>query len=190
MGSIRASQEGCETLPDLTEKVCDQSHPRRNHFPNSLLVAVMRPMVGFAAQYSSSFFKLSPNIASRNLDRGGDNRSIRARRRATWARRMLTAINATPTANAAAKPRKATSQTFQSPIESVVGALAQSSPGGALRNGLPGQREPRPRRHANTWPGLPRRHRGVMPVPCKQRETRRRRSEPDRFTRGKSGCVN
>ena len=65
--------------------------------------------------------------ASRNLGRVGDNRSIRARRRAALARMTLTAINATPTASAAAKPRKA-SQTFQSPIESVIGAPAQSPP--------------------------------------------------------------
>jgi hypothetical protein len=36
--------------------------PRRNHFPNSLSVAVMRPMVGFTAQYSFSLFKLSINV--------------------------------------------------------------------------------------------------------------------------------
>ena len=95
-------------------------------------------------------------IASRNLGRDGDNRSIRARRRAAWARKILTAINATPTASAAAKPRKARSQTFQSPIESVIGAPAQSSPwwgtnerprlgSGALNQGA----------SCITWPGLP-----------------------------------
>jgi hypothetical protein len=86
---------------------------------------------------------------------------------------------ATPTASAAAKPRKATSQTFQSPIESVIGAPAQSSPGGARMNGPAWAAGAPTELHANTWPGLPMRAPGVMPVPCEQRETRRRRSEPD-----------
>jgi hypothetical protein len=78
---------------------------------------------------------------SRNLCRGGDNRSIRARRRAPWARMTLTAINATPTASAAAKPRKATSQTFQSPHKerSVIGVPPTGSPG-PFPSGLPGHR--------------------------------------------------
>src|SRR5436190_24310175 len=44
------------------KRALPETRPRRNHFPNSLSVAVMRPMVGFAAQYSFSLFKLSVNV--------------------------------------------------------------------------------------------------------------------------------
>jgi hypothetical protein len=113
--------------------------------------------------------------ASRNLGRVGDNRSIRARRRAALARMTLTAINATPTASAAAKPRKA-SQTFQSPIESVIGAPAQSPPWWGtnerpcLGSGSPDRGVMHHLAQApQEAPG------GFEPVPCEQREPRRRR---------------
>jgi hypothetical protein len=47
----------------MSDAVVAASLMRRNHFPNDLLVAVMRPMVGFAAQYSSSFFRLATNVS-------------------------------------------------------------------------------------------------------------------------------